>query len=104
MGKCKLSQVGTISSVVEMTPDNLREILFDIFPRKVSAEPDEAPNIVRELQEFWKFLQRELVVGSLVVVVECVAQDVDGTSTRATQASPPSIPTAPAPTRLDSRW
>ena len=59
MGKCKLSQVGTISSVVEMTLDNLREILFDIFPRKVSAEPDEAPNMVRELQEFWKFLQRE---------------------------------------------
>src|SRR2546426_8956627 len=59
MGQRKLSQVGTISSVVEMTPDNLREILFDIFPRKVSAEPDEAPNMVRELQEFWKFLQRE---------------------------------------------
>jgi hypothetical protein len=59
MGKCKLSQVGTISSVVEMTPDNLREILFDIFPRKVPAGLDEAPNMVRELQEFWKFLQRE---------------------------------------------
>jgi hypothetical protein len=87
-----------------MTPGNLREILFDIFPRKVSAEPDEAPNMVRELQEFWKFLQRELVVGSLVVVVECVAQGVDGTSTRATQASPPHIHPAPAPTRLVSRW
>ena len=46
-------------SPAQMTPDNLREILFDIFPRKVSAEPDEAPNMVRELQEFWKFLQRE---------------------------------------------
>jgi hypothetical protein len=43
----------------QMTPDNLREILFDIFPRKVSAEPDEAPNMIRELQAFWKFLQRE---------------------------------------------
>ena len=43
----------------QMTPDNLREILFDIFPRKVSAEPDEAPDIIRELQAFWKFLQRE---------------------------------------------
>ncbi len=43
----------------QMTPDNLREILFDIFPRKVSAEADEAPDIIRELQAFWKFLQRE---------------------------------------------
>jgi hypothetical protein len=25
----------------------------------VSAEPEEAPSMVRELQEFWKFLQRE---------------------------------------------
>jgi hypothetical protein len=43
----------------QMTPANLREILFEIFPRKVSAEPDEAPDIIRELQAFWKFLQRE---------------------------------------------
>ncbi len=43
----------------QMSPGNLREILFDLFPRKVSAEPEEAPNIIRELQAFWKFLQRE---------------------------------------------
>ncbi len=43
----------------QMSPGNLREILFDLFPRKVSAEPEEAPDIIRELQAFWKFLQRE---------------------------------------------
>jgi hypothetical protein len=43
----------------QMTPNNLREILLDIFPRKVSAEPEEAPNMIRELQAFWRFLQRE---------------------------------------------
>src|SRR6266566_8579726 len=42
-----------------MSPDNLQEILFNLFPRKVSAEEDEAPDIIRELQYFWKFLQRE---------------------------------------------
>ncbi|HVB22019.1 MAG TPA: hypothetical protein VNG51_08745 [Ktedonobacteraceae bacterium] len=42
-----------------MTPSGLREILFDIFPRKVSTTADEAPNIIRELQAFWQFLQRE---------------------------------------------
>jgi len=46
-------------SPAQMSPDDLREVLFDLFPRKVSAEPDEAPNIVHELQAFWKFLQRE---------------------------------------------
>ena len=43
----------------QMSPGDLREILFDLFPRKVSAEADEAPNIIRELQAFWTFLQRE---------------------------------------------
>ena len=43
----------------QMSPGHLREILFDLFPRKVSADADEAPNIIRELQAFWTFLQRE---------------------------------------------
>ena len=34
-------------------------ILFELFPRKVSASGDEAPEIIRELQAFWQFLQRE---------------------------------------------
>jgi hypothetical protein len=42
-----------------MSPADLREVLFDLFPRKVSAEADEAPNVIRELQAFWTFLQRE---------------------------------------------
>ena len=42
-----------------MTPDDLREILFDLFPRKVSTSADEAEEIVRELRAFWAFLQRE---------------------------------------------
>jgi len=46
-------------SPAQMTPSNLREILFDLFPRKVSAQPDEAPDIIRELQAFWQFMQRE---------------------------------------------
>ncbi len=43
----------------QISPDDLREILYDLFPRKVSAEADEAPNIIRELQAFWKFAERE---------------------------------------------
>jgi hypothetical protein len=43
----------------QMSPDHLREILFDIFPRKVTAPADDAPDVIGELQAFWKFLQRE---------------------------------------------
>ncbi len=43
----------------QMSPDDLRAILFDLFPRKVSASAEEAPAIIRELQAFWQFLQRE---------------------------------------------
>ncbi len=43
----------------QMTPASLREILFDIFPRKVTADANEAPAVIRELQAFWQFLQRE---------------------------------------------
>jgi hypothetical protein len=42
-----------------MKPRDLREVLFEVFPRKVSTEPDSAPEIVAELRAFWQFLQRQ---------------------------------------------
>jgi len=46
-------------SAAEMTPRDLREILFDLFPRKVGDPEFDAENAVRELRAFFKFLQRE---------------------------------------------
>ena len=43
----------------QMSPDDVREILFDLIPRKVSATAEEAPEIIHELRAFWIFLQRE---------------------------------------------
>jgi hypothetical protein len=43
----------------QMSPDGVREILFDLIPRKVSASADAAPDIIREFRAFWQFLQRE---------------------------------------------
>lgn len=54
----------------QMTPAHLRELLFDIFPRKVSAEADEAPDAIRELQAFWKFVQREFQLKNAAVCLE----------------------------------
>ena len=47
-----------------MSAAGLREILFDIFPRKVSTDADEANDIVRELRAFWQFLQREFQLAN----------------------------------------
>src|SRR5215207_8624592 len=43
----------------EITADDLEEILFKIFPRKMSAPTEDAPKIVRELIGFFEFLGRE---------------------------------------------
>jgi hypothetical protein len=43
----------------QMSPDTVRAILFELFPEKLSALAEEAPNIIHELQLFWQFLQRE---------------------------------------------
>jgi hypothetical protein len=43
----------------EMLPEHLRQILFEFIPRKVSAEPEEAAQVIEELRAFWTFLQRE---------------------------------------------
>src|ERR1017187_9269360 len=48
----------------QMSPAGLREILFDIIPRKVSTSADEADDIVRELRAFWQFLQREFQLAN----------------------------------------
>ena len=41
-----------------MTAEDMQEVLFELFPRKVSAEPGCGQEIVSELRAFWKFLQR----------------------------------------------
>ena len=43
----------------ELSVRDVDEVLFQLFPRKVSAEPDSAAEIISELRAFWEFLQRE---------------------------------------------
>ena len=44
----------------KMSAKDIREILFDLIPLKISALAEQAPEIIRELQAFWRFLQREV--------------------------------------------
>ena len=45
--------------IAKMGRRDLVQILFNIFPRKISCAPEEAPEIIRELRAFWRFVQRE---------------------------------------------
>ena len=42
-----------------MSLADFNEVLFDLFPRKVSTEAENAPAIVEELKAFWQFLHRQ---------------------------------------------
>lgn len=58
----------------QMAPAQFRELLFDVFPRKVSVPATEAPHLVRELRLFWQFIEREFglpnAAGNLNVLNE----------------------------------
>lgn len=41
-----------------MTPSDLEEVVFGLFPRKVVTEPGDGAEIIQELQAFWRFLHR----------------------------------------------
>jgi hypothetical protein len=43
----------------EMSLADFNEVVFELFPRKVSTEPESASSIVAELRAFWHFLQRQ---------------------------------------------
>jgi hypothetical protein len=43
----------------EMSRKHVEEILFDIFPRKVSTPPESAAAIIAELRAFFEFLDRQ---------------------------------------------
>ena len=63
----------------KMSAKDIREILFDLIPLKISALAEQAPEIVRELQAFWSFLQREFHLANAAT---CLAVLNDKTTQR----------------------
>jgi len=43
----------------QLSPADLQEILFNLYPRKLSAPAEAAAEMIQELRYFWQFLQRE---------------------------------------------
>src|SRR6266545_1681107 len=58
-----------------MRPADFEEVLFRVFPRKVSVDASKAEEIVIELRAFWRFLQREF---GLENAAECLSILDDG--------------------------
>lgn len=46
-----------------LSASDVHEIVFDIFPRKVSVAPDAAPDIIAGLRAFFQFVHREYADG-----------------------------------------
>jgi len=58
------------ASLGQIGAAELREILFEVFPRKMSCEPESAGEIVTELRAFWTWARREF---QLETAEECLA-------------------------------
>jgi hypothetical protein len=64
-------------SVPEMSLADFKEVVFDIFPRKISTEPESAADIVAELTAFWRFLQREYALPNAPQMLEALSGDAE---------------------------
>jgi hypothetical protein len=54
----------------QMSPADFDEVVFELFPRKVSTEPDSAAEIVEELRAFWQFVQRQHGLANAAKMLE----------------------------------
>ncbi len=57
-----------------LSEGDLREILFELIPRKVTMEPVEAEPLVLEFQAFFRFLHREFSVSDAARLAEICDQ------------------------------
>jgi hypothetical protein len=53
----------------DMSLADFNEVVFQLFPRKVSTEPESAPSIVAELRAFWHFLQRQYGLANAKLIL-----------------------------------
>jgi Domain of unknown function (DUF6398) len=67
-----LGEVGLPLEVIDSQA--VRDILYDLLPHKVIASAEEAPHIVRELQAFWQFLDREFQLPNAAACLRVLNQ------------------------------
>lgn len=63
------------STIPQMTVGNVRSVVEDLFPRKISLHsPEEANGAIPELVAFWKYLKREFHLPQADAVLEALHQ------------------------------
>ena len=65
------------SAPPEMSRRDAKEILFDLFPRKVSTTPDAAGEIIFEMRAFWAFLLREYALTNATGILQDLGDDAE---------------------------
>jgi hypothetical protein len=56
-------------SPADMTRNDFEEVLFDLFPRKVSTDADAAESIIVELRAFWTFAARQYAAANAATML-----------------------------------
>lgn len=64
-------------SPATMRPTHLREILFEIIPRKVTVDPEAAGTIIREFRAFWQFIHREFKHSGALQLLKVLDDDAE---------------------------
>lgn len=65
------------SAPPEMSRRDVEEILFELFPRKVSADPDTAGEIIGEMRAFWEFLRRQYGLANATGILQVLGDDAE---------------------------
>jgi hypothetical protein len=60
---------------VNTSIDDLEEVLYELFPAKVLVPASEAPQIIKDLLAFWKFLQREFNLPNAEAFIQYLSED-----------------------------
>jgi hypothetical protein len=66
-----------------MTAIDVENVVFRIFPRKVSAPAEDAPEIIREIRAFWAFLDRHFHVKNAKACLELLGEAAETRLARA---------------------
>ena len=59
----------------DMTASDFEEIFYELIPRKIATEAENAPEIVAELRAFWQFVARQYALEHAQQIVEFLDDD-----------------------------
>ncbi|MEZ4364378.1 MAG: hypothetical protein R3B48_29655, partial [Kofleriaceae bacterium] len=63
------------ATIATLHPEDLREVLFDLIPRKVSLDVSEASGIVEATRAFYAFLKREFALAQADACLQVLGGD-----------------------------